>query len=64
MTIDDKIRNEKLLYSIDREAQDYQLYHLEKLMMNINILQVKTSSDQRRVIEQAMFAYSPLEKAF
>ena len=40
MTIDDKIENEKLEYDINREAQKYQLYCLEKLI-NMNILQVK-----------------------
>ena len=40
MTIDDKIRDEKLQYDINREATEYRLYHLEKLI-NMNILQVK-----------------------
>ena len=42
MTIDDKFRYEKLKYDIKREAankQQYQHYHLEKLI-NMNILQV------------------------
>ena len=40
MTIDDKIRDEKLQCDINREASKYQPYHLENLI-NMNILQVK-----------------------
>ena len=40
MAIDDKIRDEKLGYDIQREAAKYQHYHLESLI-NMNILQVK-----------------------
>ena len=40
MTIDDKIRDEKLQYDINRKAAKYQLYHQEKLI-NMNVLQVK-----------------------
>ena len=40
MTINDKIRDEKLQYDINREAANLSAYHLEKLI-NINILQVK-----------------------
>ena len=40
MTIDDKIRDEKLQYDSNRKQQKYQHYHLEKLI-NMNILQVK-----------------------
>ena len=40
MTTDDKIRDEKLQYDINREATKNQLYYLEKLI-NMNILQVK-----------------------
>ena len=56
MTIDDKIRDEKLQYNINKEAAKYQLYHLEKLI----ILQVK----KRKVIKRTNFIYFPLEKAF
>ena len=38
MTIDDKIKDEKLQY--DMKQQIYQLYHLEKLI-SMNILEVK-----------------------
>ena len=40
MTIDDKIRNEKLQYDTNREAVKYHHYHQVKLI-NMNILQVK-----------------------
>ena len=40
MTIDDKIRDEKLQYNINKEAEIYHHYHLEK-RININILLVK-----------------------
>ena len=40
MRIDDKIKDEKLQYDINRETAKYQRYHLEKLI-NMNILQVK-----------------------
>ena len=40
MTIDDKIRDEKLRYDINREGEKHELYHMEKLI-NMNILQVK-----------------------
>ena len=39
MTIDDKIRDEKLQYNINREAAKIQHYHQVKLI-NMNILQV------------------------
>ena len=62
MTIDDKIRDEKLQYDVNREK--YQHQHLEKLI-NMNMLQVRKyylPPHQRRVIDQPEFAYSPLEK--
>ena len=40
MTIDDKIRDEKLQMILREKQQKYQQYHLEKLK-NMNILQVK-----------------------
>ena len=62
MTTDDKIRNEKLQYYINREAtktvsssrkiDKYEYLTGEEIL----------SPDQRRVIEQAKFTYSPLGK--
>ena len=40
MTIEDKIKDEKLQYDINREAAKYQLYHQVKLIC-MNILLVK-----------------------
>ena len=40
MTFDEKIKDEKLQYDINRKQQKHKHYHLEKLI-NINILQVK-----------------------
>ena len=63
MTIGHKIRDEKLQYGINREAtkisasgKSYKYEHLT----NEEIL----PSDQRRVIEQVKFTYTPLEKVF
>ena len=65
MTIDDKIRNEKLQYDINREAvkilalssgktDKYEYLTGEEIL----------PSDQSRIIRQAMFTFSPLSKAF
>ena len=64
MTIDDKIRNEKLQYDINREAAKIPALSFGKIdkyeyLTGIEILQ----SGQRRVIEQAKFTYFPLGKA-
>ena len=40
MTIDNKIRDEKLQYDIKEKQEKYQLYHLE-ILINMNILQMK-----------------------
>ena len=45
---------------LTEKQQKYQHYHQLKLT-NMNILQVKKY--RRRMIEQATFTYSPLEKA-
>ena len=65
MTIDDKIRDEKLQYNINREAAKISALSSGKsdkyeYLSGEEIL----PSDQRRVIEQAKFAYFPLGKAF
>ena len=63
MTIDDKVRNEKLQYDINREAAKILAWSSGKIdkykfAKGEEILAL----DQRRVIEQAKFAYSPLGK--
>ena len=40
MKVDDKIKDKKLQYDIDRDADKHQHYHPEKLI-NMNILQSK-----------------------
>ena len=64
MTIKDKIRDEKSQYDVNREAAKMSLSSGK-----IDEYQCLTSEeilppDQRRGIEQAKFAYSPLGKAF
>ena len=64
MTIDDKIRDEKLQYDINREAAKISVLSSGKIdkyeyLTGEEIL----PSNQRQIIEHAKFAYSPLEKA-
>ena len=65
MTIDDQIRDEKLLYDINREAakisalssnkfSKYEYFTGEEIL----------PSNKKQMIEQAKFTYSPLGKAF
>ena len=63
MTIDDKIRNEKLQYDIKREAAKTSALRSGKTdkceyLAGKEIL----STDQSRMIEQTKFAFSPLGK--
>ena len=65
MIIDDKIKNEKLQYDIKREAAKISALSSSKIgkyeyPIGVEIL----PSDQSRIIEQAKFTYSPLDKAF
>ena len=65
MTIDDKIRDEKLQYDINREAAKISALWSSK----IDKYEYLTSeeilpSNQRQIIERVKFAYSPLGKAF
>ena len=65
MKTDDKIRDEKLQYDINREAAKISALSSGKIdkyeyLTGEEIL----PSDQRRVIEQAKFTYSPLGKTF
>ena len=65
MTIDDQIRDEKLQYDINREAakisalssgkiDKYEYYTGEEIL----------PSNQKQIIQQAKFTYSPFGKAF
>ena len=59
MTIDDKIRGEKLQYDINREAakiSSLSSWKIDKYEL--------LPRDQRRVREEAKSTYSPLGKAF
>ena len=65
MTIHDKIRDEKLQYDINREAAKILALSSGKIdkyeyLTGEEIL----PSDQKRVIEQVKFAYTPLGKTF
>ena len=65
MTIDDKIRDEKLRSYINREAAKISTLSSRKIdkyeyLTGEEILQ----SDQSRIIEQVTFTYSPLRKSF
>ena len=65
MTIDDKIKDEKLQYDINREAAKISALLSGKIdkykyLTGEGIL----PSDQNRITEQAKFTYSPLGKAF
>ena len=57
MTIDDKVRDEKLQYDINRKTAQISALSSRKSGETL-------PPDQRRVIEQGKFAYSPLGKAF
>ena len=65
MTIDDKIRDEKLQYDINREVAKISALSSHK----IHKYEYLTGEDilllnEKQIIEQAKFTYSPLGKAF
>ena len=65
MTIDDQIRDEKLQYNINRQAAKIFALSSKKF----NKYEYLTGeellpSNQKQIIEQAKFTYSPLGKAF
>ena len=65
MTIEDQIKDEKLQYDINREAAKISALSSGKIdkyeyLTGEEIL----LSNQRQIIEQAKFSYSPLGKAF
>ena len=65
MTIDDKIRDEKLQYDINREAANISALSSVKIDKYEYLTgQEILPSDQSRIIEQAKFTYFPLGKAF
>ena len=65
MIIDDKIKNEKLQYDINRQAAKISALSSDQIdkyeyLTGEEILR----SDQSRIIDQARFTYSPLGKVF
>ena len=65
MTTDDKIRDEKLEYNINREAAKRSALSSGKIDKYKYLTGKEiVPPDQKRVIEQAKFNYSPLVKAF
>ena len=65
MTIDDKIKDEKIQYDINIEVAKISALSSGKIDKYEYFTNEETlSSDQSRIIKQAKFAYSPLGKAF
>ena len=65
MTIDDKIREEKLQNNIDKKATKISALSSGKIdKYEYLTSQEILPSDQSRIIEQAQFTYSPLQKSF
>ena len=67
MTIDDKIRDEKLQYGINREAAKISALSSGKVDKYEYLTGEEiwpSNQRQRQIIEQFKFAYSPLRKAF
>ena len=65
MVIDDRIRDEKLEYNINREAGKISTLSSQKIdKYKYLTVEGNSPTNQRQLIEQAKFAYSPLGKAF
>ena len=66
MTIDDQIGDEKLKYDINREAAKISALSSNKIRKYEYLTGGKEilPSNQKQIIEQAKFTYSPLGKAF
>ena len=65
MTIDDQIRDEKLQYNINREAAKISAWTSNKIGKYEYLTGEKILPfNQKKIIEQAKFTYSPLGKAF
>ena len=65
MTIDDKIRDEKLQYDINREAAKISALVSGKIDKNeYHTAEETLTSNQRKIIEQAKFIYSYIRKRF
>ena len=65
MTIEDKIKDEKLQYDINREAAKISALSSGKIdKYEYHTGEEILPSNQQQIIEQAKFTYSPLGKAF
>ena len=65
MTFDDKIRDEKLQYDINREATNISVLSSRITDKYERLTEEEMlASNQRQIIEQAKFTYSPLGTAF
>ena len=64
MKINDQIRDEKLRYDINREAKWSALSSKEFNKYEYLTGEEILTSNQKQMIEQAKFTYSPLGKAF
>ena len=65
MTIDNKIRDEKLQYDINREATKISSLSSGKIDENEYLTGEEILLDnEKQIVEQAKFAYSPLRIAF
>ena len=65
ITIEDKIKHEKLQYDVSREAGKISALLSGKIgKYEYLTAEEILPSDQSRMIEQAKFTYSPLRKAF
>ena len=65
MIIDDQIKQEKLQYDIDKEAAKISVLSSGKIDEYENLTGEEIlASNQKQIIEQAIFTYSPLGKAF
>ena len=65
MTINEKIRNEKLLYDISREAAEIFASSSDKFDKYEYLTEEEIlPSNQQQIIKQAKFTCSPIEKAF
>ena len=65
MTIEDKIKDEKLQYDINREAAKISAFSSGKIDKYEYLTGEEiVPSNQQQIIEQAKFTYSPLGKAF
>ena len=64
MTINGKIRDEKVQFNISRKAAKISALSSGKTDKYEILTGAEISSDQSRIIEQAKFTYSPPGKAF